>query len=462
MPPRAQHYPVPRLHTNTVSTSNTEPDLVPDVDVKEGLAPTALQAIEVDADVDGSTQVTLEGFKCLGSYSWEDAPQPTILVPGSPPRWRDRPLPFRVPFDSGLQIFDPNGYYMGSTSTLIPLFRAVDVVAEDNADTTMDWSAVDFVLDRSSLRKLLRWARSANAPPSPNTDRNDQITANDTGAGSRPRAAPDRTPTAARGVPDFRLDLQLGGKKTVLVERWDTRTCQYVTPPKYGCRSNFDEAATAPRTGCQSSKYHNRIVQYDLEGLRLVVRYEVDACLIDDEDPSDLLASLSLSSSSSPSHPTPRPPASPSNPTHRSPSPHSDTSLTVVRGGAPVPQSSLIELATRSPKGLLAHKWHETYTQLLLAQTPHFFLAVHHNGSFKDVAKHHRAAPAFTRFDHDARMQRALRQLVRVLGAVQRSVCAHGQRGRLSLLCRGGNLELFERADDAGRLPDHELARFGT
>lgn len=178
--------------------------------------------------------------------------------PGSPPRWRDRPLPFRVPFDSGLQIFDPNGYYMGSASTLIPLFRAVDVVAEDNADTTMDWSAVDFVLDRSSLRKLLRWARSADAPPSRNTDWNKQIAANDTDAGSHPRAAPDHT----SGIPDFRLDLQLGGKKTALVERWDTRTCQYVTPPKYGCRSNFDEAATAPRPGCQSSKYHNRIVQY--------------------------------------------------------------------------------------------------------------------------------------------------------------------------------------------------------
>lgn len=200
----------------------------------------------------------------------------------------------------------------------------------------------------------------------------------------------------------------------------------------------------------------------DLEGLRLVVRYEVDACLIEDDDPSDLLANLSLLTSSSPSHSTPRLPLSPSHPTHRSPSPHSDTSLTIVRGGAPVPQSSLIELATRSPKGLLAHKWHETYTQLLLAQTPHFFLAVHQNGLFKDVAKHHRAAPAFTRYDYDAPMQRALRQLVRVLGAVQRAVRAHGQRGRLSLLCRGGRLELYERAGDAGRLPDHELARFGT
>ncbi len=168
-----------------------------------------------------------------------------------------------MPFDSGLQIFDPNGYYMGSASTLIPLFRAVDVVAQDNADTTLDWGAVDFVLDRSSLRKLLRWARAAETAQSRNTDWNDtQATTNDTNAGSRPRATPDRTPTAARGVPDFRLDLQLGGKKTALVERWDTRTCQYVNPPKYGCRSNFDEAATAPKPECQSSKYHNRIVQY--------------------------------------------------------------------------------------------------------------------------------------------------------------------------------------------------------
>ena len=255
--------PLVRPYTDTLSTANTEPGFLPDADPTEGLAAQPLQVIEVDQDVDGRTPVKLENFKCIGSYNWVDAPQPTIMVPGmpssrssgavseesssrihpgSPPVWRERPLPFRVPYDSGLQVFDPNGYYMGSASTLVPLFRAVDVVAEENADTTMDWSAVDFVVDRSSLRKLLRWARRADSE----TDTNPQQSVE----GSKSDAH------------DFRLDLQLAGKKTVLVERWDTRTYQIAQPPKFGCRNNFDDAATSPASGCEMSKYHNRIVQY--------------------------------------------------------------------------------------------------------------------------------------------------------------------------------------------------------
>ncbi|KAI0662130.1 glycosyl transferase family, a/b domain-containing protein [Cubamyces menziesii] len=420
--------PLVRPYTDTLSTANTEPGFLPDADPTEGLAAQPLQVIEVDQDVDGRTPVKLENFKCIGSYNWVDAPQPTIMVPGSPPVWRERPLPFRVPYDSGLQVFDPNGYYMGSASTLIPLFRAVDVVAEENADTTMDWSAVDFVVDRSSLRKLLRWARRADSET--NTD---------------PQQSAEGSKSDAH---DFRLDLQLAGKKTVLVERWDTRTYQIAQPPKFGCRNNFDDAATSPASGCEMSKYHNRIVQYDLEGMRLVMRFEADACIPQEGDLLDAFARLTVTSSSSSSHP-PLPPATVD----------SDTAIAVLRGGSLTPHSSLIEIATRSPKALTTHRWYETYTQLFLSQAQHFYVAVHQSGLFSEVAKHQLAVPRLARYAQDEHMQRSLRQLVRVLGAVQALVKAHGQRGRLSVVCRGGRLELFERLS-AARLSDDELARF--
>ncbi|KAI0671233.1 hypothetical protein C8Q78DRAFT_974591 [Trametes maxima] len=465
-----------RPYTDTLSTANTEPDLLPDADMSEGLLPGVLHAFHVDSGVDTGDPVKLENFKVLGSYNWIDAPQPTILVPGSPPEWRDRPLPFRVPPDSGIQVFDPNGYYMGSTSTLIPLFRAVDVVAEDNADTSMDWGAVDFVIDRSSLRKILRWVRCTNADASSNTPTTTNTTTNakwntngnkphqtDTTTNNTPRPAHTRSwaqrdPRGAGGVPHFRLDLQLAGKKTVLVERWDTRTCQELLHGSHGCRNNFDEAATSPARGPKSTKYHNRIVQYDLEGVRLVVRFEADAYIPRENDPADLLSGLSISCSPSPPAPSPSSPPTPD---------YSDTNLAVLHGGTLIPQSSLIEIATRTSKGRLTHKWHETYTQLLLSQTPHFFLAVHQNGQFSAVERHARRAaggtsqPGLERFDRDARMQRDLRQLVRVLGTMQGLVRGRGRRGRLSLVHRQGRLELFERDGDAGRLPESELARFG-
>ena len=115
-----------------------------------------------------------------------------------------------------------------SASPLLPLFCAVDVVAEDAADTSMDWPAVDVVTDRSCLRNLLRWIRHADTGRSPRKD--------------------------------FRIDLQLGGAKTVLMQRWDTRTCQYLTPPFRGCRANFDRAATIQPQGCCPN--HFRIIQY--------------------------------------------------------------------------------------------------------------------------------------------------------------------------------------------------------
>ncbi|KAH9849465.1 hypothetical protein C2E23DRAFT_737349 [Lenzites betulinus] len=396
--------------------------------------------MKVDVCVSGNNPVQLENFKHVGSYNWVDAPHPTILVPGSPPEWRDCPLPFQVPYDSGLQIFDPAGYHMRSASKLIPLFRAVDIAAEDSADAGMDWPAVDFVLDRSSLRKLWRWAR--------------------------PRSKSKR----ANDLQDFRLDLQLGGKKTVLVERWDTRTHQYISAPKGGCRKHFDEVTTVPRGDCQSSNNHNRIVQYDLESLRLVVRYEVDACLSDEEDPSDLLARLSLSSSSSPPPPSPPHPSTPLPPSTPPPSSnclsptitHSDTTLTVFRGGTSLTQSSLVEIVTRSAKTIHTQKWPETYTQLFLSQTPRLYVALHQAGTFTDVVKLSRADPRLEVYAGDERMRRSLRQLVRVLEDVQRALTAYGPRGRLSLVCRKGRLELFACATEVGRVPDSELVRFGT
>ncbi|KAI0738863.1 hypothetical protein C8Q80DRAFT_1113204 [Daedaleopsis nitida] len=439
----ARHdYIQPRPYTVTQSTANTEPDLLPDADVTEGLLPEPLQTLSIpttsSTDEDPSVPLKLENFTCIGSYNWMDSPHPTILVPGSPRIWRDRPLPFHVPLDEGFQIFDPNGYHMGSSasSPLIPIFRAVDVVAEDNADTTMDWPAVDIVADRSSLRKLLRWIKHADK--------------------SRTDATPGRG-----SLQGFRIDLQLGGKKTVLMQRWDTRTCQYATPPFHGCRKNFEKAATTSAPECEPASDHNRIVQYDLDGLRMVVRFEVDAriCTGSDSDTakdglSELLEGLSIA---------PKVPNAEPNTPPTPPIPDATSIVTVVRGGTQLPQSAIVEITTRSVKGAEHHSWEETYTQLFLSQTPRHFLAIHRGGTFASVSKRPLNSPHFTRIAAGERMRRHLRMLVGVLREIQRLTRAHGGRGRLSLVCRDARLELFQRGNgsDTGCVPDEELARFG-
>ncbi|KAI8986173.1 hypothetical protein BD414DRAFT_416626 [Trametes punicea] len=424
----------------------------------EGLHQEALRVFDVDNGADGNTPVKLEHFRCIGSYSWVDAPEPTILVPGSPREWLDPELPLDVGYDVGLQMFDPTGYHMRNSSTLIPLFRAVDAVQagagaranSSSADKTgMDWGAVDLVLDRSSMRKLLRWVWYTHSNADQGTRHEGHSEGTTAGTNSNVHSKRRKPP------PDFRLDFQLGGEKTVLVERWDTRTFQRKLPPAHGCRNNFDNLATSPAPrGYQSTKFHHRIVQYDLEGLNLVVRFEVDACIPSSDDPADMLARLTLSSSLSSPHAM-----------RVAPSVDSDTAITVVRGGALTPHASLIEITTRSATARPAHTWYETYIQLFLSQTPNFYFAKHERGLFTEVEKHPLASPKFARYQRDERIQRCLRQLVLILTTIQRAVQEQGKSGRLSVVCHQGTLALFERIDyggggRAGRLPDSELSRF--
>jgi len=153
------------------------------------------------------------------------------LEPGSPRIWADRPLPISVAVDHGYNFVDQNGHRMGSRA-LFPLIRAVqDVESQSGTEgkDKFDWSSVDFVTDRNGLRKLLRWI---NAIPQ---------------ADDPPR--------------DFRIDIQLAGSKTVLMNRWEQITKEQPgTRRSYGF--NFEEATTVPASGCERGTGHHRIVTY--------------------------------------------------------------------------------------------------------------------------------------------------------------------------------------------------------
>ena len=118
---------------------------------------------------------------------------------------------------------------MGSR-TLLPLIRAVqDIESQSNAreKEKFDWSSVDFVTDRNGLRKLLRWILA--------------------GPGDPPR--------------DFRIDIQLAGSKTVLMNRWEQFTKEEPgTRRSYGF--NFEEAMTVPSPGCERGTSYHRIITY--------------------------------------------------------------------------------------------------------------------------------------------------------------------------------------------------------
>ena len=199
------------------------------------------------------------------------SPLENALSTGSPRAWLDRPLPITVRFDNGIRMFHEDAFHMGAESTLLPLFRTVDALHSGDStaptEDIIDWPDVDFVTDRNNLRKLLRWVRE----PYPGLTQEAQSPAPMSPTSTEGELSPTSEPAAAGSVDstetwdprkDFRIDLQLGGPKTVLMHRWAARAREYVAPPKGGCRANFERESTAPASGCEDAEGHYRIVRY--------------------------------------------------------------------------------------------------------------------------------------------------------------------------------------------------------
>lgn len=134
-------------------------------------------------------------------------------------------MPFQVIHDQLNSRINQDGHRLPSCD-LLPLFKAVDVAKEDDASLDVDWKSVDFVTNRNGLRKLLRWID---------------------GRGDSKRQRP------------FRLDLELAGKRTVLLNRWEENR---LAPPGMGYGFGFEKETTVPAPGCENSTGHHRIVQY--------------------------------------------------------------------------------------------------------------------------------------------------------------------------------------------------------
>ncbi|KAH9947480.1 hypothetical protein B0H21DRAFT_789871 [Amylocystis lapponica] len=399
-----------------------------DRDLMEGLASTPLQRFSKPSGVSGPN-IEIKNLEYVGSYNWVESAQPTIIVPGSPRVWRDRTMPYTVSHDTGIQFIDQNGYRVPS-SPLLPLIRAVEVVAEDNAES-FDWGAVDIVTDRNGLRKLLRW-----------------INDND---GS---------------LKEFRIDTQLAGERTVLLSRWEKRTRE---DNSMGYGFNFEHENSTPAPGCERGTGHHRIVKYDFDGLTVVVRFEVDACLpapssrtttakpsassTNPDDLSDLLSGLKIA------------PSAPSTQIAPKSSLDQDSGkgapdVKIIRAGTQVPQDSVIEMTTRSKMNAVQFNWTDAYPQLYLSQTSHHFLAVHERGRFDTITKRTLGDPELKRVD--ANGQPGFKKLRKLLQDIQELVVEHGQLGRLTLVCRDGALKVFERINKADCLPESVLERISS
>ena len=107
-------------------------------------------------------------------------------------------------------------------AVLLPLIVAVNKRFEMTKEPAFNWSDVDIVTDRNNLRKLMRWATGS--------------------------------------AEDFRIDLQLAGNKTVLMNRFSQRYKSMFTGRTYGF--SFEKSSTVPALGCKNTSGHHRIITY--------------------------------------------------------------------------------------------------------------------------------------------------------------------------------------------------------
>ncbi|KAF7976192.1 hypothetical protein HWV62_7364 [Athelia sp. TMB] len=378
------------------------PKLPKDRPVKQGLRDSPRQTVpKPDVPDDRDAQVELTALSYVGSYNWVNSPDPTIVVPGSPRRWLDRELPFNVKADSGIVFVDQNAFRMKDTP-LLPLIRAVELVSklsETSNPEGFGWPNVDFVTDRSNLRKILRWI--------------------DGSAGGRA----------------LRIDAQLAGNGTILLNRWERRTREYGSG-SYGF--NLEKATTAPAQGCEGTTAHHRIVKYIFAGLLMIVRFEVDAfapSVQPTAEDADLLGAFKALTVA------------------QAPVPASSGSLNIRRGGSVVHQSSLIELTSASKMN-----WQEKYPQLYLSQTAWMYKASHREGCFHDVKKTALGSQELATVAEQSKLRFA--RLGNALKTIKNIVVEAGPAGRLSFVLENKELIVYERESQKSCLPADAMSLF--
>lgn len=325
-----------------------------------GLDPQPLQTIFLPLPSDDQQKVEITGTRYLGSYSWLKGKKPAILVPGAPRIWSHRPTPFTLPPDSGYQACDSNAFRL-PPYPLLPVFIAVDTF-------DFDWASADIIADCHGLLCLTAFANCQRR--------------------------------------NFRMDLQLAGSKTVLCTRWEPKVLMRANLGGYG--RNFELMQTRPAPGCEHAASHHRVITYDLAGMKLVVRAEVDACL-----------------------PYPNGKAA-----------HAQQ----------VPQSALVELTTR--RRIKNQAWGYKHMQTCLSQTSNLICAVHQNGVFHKVVEKKNLDSV------NGERESKLRLLRGALEDVQQLVIRSGLRGRLTLVYEDMVMKVYQRNLENSLLPDEYLEMF--
>ncbi|KAF9223143.1 hypothetical protein BS17DRAFT_156254 [Gyrodon lividus] len=378
--------------------------------LKDLQAPVTTLPVDYAALTD-SANAQLSDVKAIASYSWLEAPTPTIAVPGKSNSCRRQSLPLsfdqgspwiwaddrgpvtHVPLDNGVQIIHHNVLEIGNQSPMVPLFAAIDVLHDD-----FRYNDLDLITNRNSLRKLLRHI--------------------------------DNDPSRK----DFRIDIDLV-QDTCLLTRCEENPAIIGSWSGYG--NEYLKAATRAPRNCENMTDHHRIITYNFGGLKVLLGFTADACTESDIDDDLFLGSFSSLNI--------RPGGNTLAKAHMPSFAGLGVKLTSPR--SLIPQSHLIEVKTRSVRKELDGR--DIYIQLYLSQIPWVYVAWHQQGVFQQVEKI--ALKSDTMKPHARNAAASISKLKVLLLDILKAVREQGSGVPLSLVCQGGILTLWKRKEGTGK-----------
>ncbi|RPB17216.1 hypothetical protein P167DRAFT_121724 [Morchella conica CCBAS932] len=250
-------------------------------------------------------------LQTISSYNWVYGPgkRLKIIVPGYPSCWNPPQLPIKLPPDTGFRMIHQNEYFSPGTP-LRPLLRAVYTHRPD-----YDIRGVDVVTDRSSLLKLFKFVRGeVKPPPAPTTPTH----TGRGGGGYRGRGGlptpPGSPASRGRGAglgyrggggrggrtqhqpfnmdppKEARIDVDImggggGTRASMLLSRWETNSSEVIPEGQFrgwGFQflnrfTRFGDAGEEAVMDEGELQSHHRVVEYEMGGMRFLVRYHGDA-----------------------------------------------------------------------------------------------------------------------------------------------------------------------------------------
>ncbi|CZR66244.1 uncharacterized protein PAC_16145 [Phialocephala subalpina] len=193
---------------------------------------------EISSSLLNDAPISIENYKVLVSYSWCKSNESTIFVPGIPARWNPQLSPYQLSKECEQNRFEESSEEKKSQARMpcwTPLFAALQVM-----QPTYSLRSLSLVIEQNSLRRLFEFVAGKSG----------------------------------KNTEDWRIDVELSNEAmflTSFVRHSLTGSCNsgYTRLFEKGFLRLEDE-------NVPESLGHHRIVEYDIGGMRWVVRFEVD------------------------------------------------------------------------------------------------------------------------------------------------------------------------------------------